>query len=136
MAVLFCSFSKPIQKKNLRNHNNRHNQRFVSYFRSMSLSHQQLHSLAAEFGTPLYVYDAAHITAQYQKLTDAFAQEGLVAVAMVTLGVTLAVTFTCIAFEAVDKPEFEQVILHLYHNADVIFVAVYVELVSAADVLL
>ena len=40
----------------------------------MALSHQQLHSLAAAFGTPLYVYDAAHITAQYQKLTNAFAQ--------------------------------------------------------------
>jgi len=40
----------------------------------MSLSHQQLNTLATEFGTPLYVYDAAHITAQYQKLTSAFAQ--------------------------------------------------------------
>jgi diaminopimelate decarboxylase len=39
-----------------------------------SLSHQELLSIAKEFGTPLYVYDAAHITAQYQKLTDAFAQ--------------------------------------------------------------
>lgn len=39
-----------------------------------SLSPQQLHDLAIEFGTPLYVYDAAHITAQYQKLTRAFAQ--------------------------------------------------------------
>jgi diaminopimelate decarboxylase len=40
----------------------------------MALSHQQLNDLAAEFGTPLYVYDAADITAQYQKLTHAFAQ--------------------------------------------------------------
>jgi diaminopimelate decarboxylase len=40
----------------------------------MALSHQQLNALAAEFGTPLYVYDAADITAQYQKLTQAFAQ--------------------------------------------------------------
>ena len=40
----------------------------------MALSHQQLIAFAAEFGTPLYVYDAAHITSQYQKLTDAFAQ--------------------------------------------------------------
>ena len=40
----------------------------------MSLSHQQLNTLATAFGTPLYVYDAANITAQYQKLTDAFAQ--------------------------------------------------------------
>jgi diaminopimelate decarboxylase len=39
-----------------------------------SLSHQQLITIAKEFGTPLYVYDAAHIKAQYQKLTDAFAQ--------------------------------------------------------------
>ncbi len=46
-----------------------------SYFRNMpqSLSHQQLKDIAAEFGTPLYVYDAAHITTQYQKLTAAFA---------------------------------------------------------------
>lgn len=40
----------------------------------MSLSHSQLISLAVEFGTPLYVYDAADITAQYEKLTSAFAQ--------------------------------------------------------------
>jgi diaminopimelate decarboxylase len=39
-----------------------------------SLSQQQLISLANEFGTPLYVYHAEHITAQYKKLTDAFAQ--------------------------------------------------------------
>jgi diaminopimelate decarboxylase len=38
------------------------------------LSHQQLNALAKEFGTPLYVYDAEHITYQYKKLTDAFAQ--------------------------------------------------------------
>ena len=40
----------------------------------MALSHEQLNNLATEFGTPLYVYDAAHITAQYQKLTNAFAK--------------------------------------------------------------
>jgi diaminopimelate decarboxylase len=40
----------------------------------MSLTHQQLNEIAREFGTPLYVYDAAAITAQYQKLTTAFAQ--------------------------------------------------------------
>ena len=40
----------------------------------MALSHQQLNTLATEFGTPLYVYEAGHITAQYQKLTNAFAQ--------------------------------------------------------------
>lgn len=40
----------------------------------MALSHQQLNNLAAEFGTPLYVYDAAEITEQYKKLTNAFAQ--------------------------------------------------------------
>ena len=39
-----------------------------------SLSHQQLNNLAQEFGTPLYVYDAEYITAQYKKLTNAFAQ--------------------------------------------------------------
>lgn len=40
----------------------------------MSLSREQLLAAAGEFGTPLYVYDAATITAQYQKLTSAFAQ--------------------------------------------------------------
>jgi diaminopimelate decarboxylase len=38
------------------------------------LSNQQLISIAEEFGTPLYVYNADTITAQYQKLTTAFAQ--------------------------------------------------------------
>jgi diaminopimelate decarboxylase len=40
----------------------------------MSLSREQLLAAAGEFGTPLYVYDAATITAQYQKLTSAFAK--------------------------------------------------------------
>lgn len=40
----------------------------------MSLLHQQLTVLAAEFGTPLYVYDTGQITTQYKKLTDAFAE--------------------------------------------------------------
>jgi diaminopimelate decarboxylase len=40
----------------------------------MSLSRQQLHSIANQYGTPLFVYDAAHITKQYQKLTNAFAK--------------------------------------------------------------
>ena len=40
----------------------------------MSLSTQQLIAAAKEFGTPLYVYDADNITAQYQKLTSAFAK--------------------------------------------------------------
>jgi diaminopimelate decarboxylase len=46
------------------------------YFRSMSLhlSNEQLIAAAKEFGTPLYVYNADNITAQYQKLTAAFAQ--------------------------------------------------------------
>ena len=39
-----------------------------------SLSQQELVSIANEFGTPVYVYHAEHITAQYKKLTDAFAQ--------------------------------------------------------------
>ena len=38
------------------------------------LSYQQLTAIAAEFGTPVYVYDANCITHQYQKLTAAFAQ--------------------------------------------------------------
>ncbi len=40
----------------------------------MSLSNQQLIEAAGQFGTPLYVYDAATITSQYQRLTSAFAQ--------------------------------------------------------------
>ena len=39
-----------------------------------SLSQQELISIAGEFGTPLYVYHAEHISAQYKRLTDAFAQ--------------------------------------------------------------
>ena len=38
------------------------------------LSNQQLIAAAQEFGTPLYVYNADNITAQYQKLTTAFAK--------------------------------------------------------------
>lgn len=49
--------------------------RFISYFRNMPvLSHQQLNTISKTFGTPLYVYHAEQITAQYQKLTTAFAQ--------------------------------------------------------------
>lgn len=36
------------------------------------LSHQQLSSIAEQFGTPLYVYDTTKMAAQYQKLTAAF----------------------------------------------------------------
>ncbi len=39
-----------------------------------SLSNKELNSIAKEFGTPLYVYHAEHITEQHQKLTDAFAK--------------------------------------------------------------
>jgi len=41
---------------------------------SQQLSKEQLIAAAQEFGTPLYVYNADNITAQYQRLTDAFAQ--------------------------------------------------------------
>jgi diaminopimelate decarboxylase len=41
---------------------------------SQQLSKEQLITAAQEFGTPLYVYDADAITAQYQRLTTAFAQ--------------------------------------------------------------
>ncbi|MBS1512541.1 MAG: diaminopimelate decarboxylase [Bacteroidetes bacterium] len=37
------------------------------------LSNELLIALAKEYGTPLYVYDADHITAQYKRLTSAFA---------------------------------------------------------------
>ncbi len=40
----------------------------------MSLSTEQLIAAAGQFGTPLYVCDADNITAQYQKLTSAFAK--------------------------------------------------------------
>ena len=39
---------------------------------SHSLSNQQLLAAANSFGTPLYVYDAANIEAQYTALTTAF----------------------------------------------------------------
>ena len=47
-----------------------------SYFRNMHkvLSSPHLIEIAKEFGTPVYVYHAEHITAQYRKLTDAFAK--------------------------------------------------------------
>lgn len=41
---------------------------------SESLSHQQLASIAQEFGTPLYVYHAEKIKEQYEKLKNAFAK--------------------------------------------------------------
>ncbi len=41
---------------------------------SQQLSKEQLIAAAQEFGTPLYVYNADNITAQYQRLTTAFAQ--------------------------------------------------------------
>jgi len=41
---------------------------------SQTLSNQQLKDLAATFGTPLYVYNADDIAAQYKRLTDAFAK--------------------------------------------------------------
>ncbi len=37
-----------------------------------SLSHKQLAAIANEFGTPVYIYDAAKIVAQYHKLVHAF----------------------------------------------------------------
>lgn len=39
---------------------------------SAILSHEQLKEIAEQFGTPVYVYHAEQITAQYQRLTDAF----------------------------------------------------------------
>jgi len=40
----------------------------------LPLSQQELINIADEFDTPLYVYHAEHITAQYKRLTDAFAE--------------------------------------------------------------
>lgn len=37
-----------------------------------NLSHETLHQIAIDFGTPVYVYDTAKITGQYNKLTSAF----------------------------------------------------------------
>lgn len=47
---------------------------FISIIQAMAvhLSAEQLISIAGEFGTPVYVYHAEKITAQYQKLTKAF----------------------------------------------------------------
>jgi len=39
-----------------------------------TISSEQLKNIAEEFGTPVYVYHAEHITAQYEKLTTAFAK--------------------------------------------------------------
>jgi len=39
---------------------------------STSLSREQLIAIAQQFGTPVYVYHAEKIEAQYAKLTDAF----------------------------------------------------------------
>jgi diaminopimelate decarboxylase len=74
LAVLQARFAKQVRFQNLCNHNNAHNQRFVSYFRNMqqSLSHQQLVEIAHEFGTPVYVYHAERIAEQYNKLKNAF----------------------------------------------------------------
>lgn len=44
---------------------------------SQSLSNQQLLAAANSFGTPLYVYDAANIEAQYIALTTAFAGQNV-----------------------------------------------------------
>ena len=39
---------------------------------AQNLSHQQLIEIANEFGTPVYVYHAERIAAQYKKLQKAF----------------------------------------------------------------
>ena len=39
-----------------------------------TLPPEKLVAIATQFGTPLYIYDAAYITAQYEKLTKAFAK--------------------------------------------------------------
>ena len=43
-----------------------------------SLTHQELISIAEEFGTPLYVYHAEKITAQFERLTSAFTNSNAV----------------------------------------------------------
>ena len=45
---------------------------------SPQLSNQQLIEIANEFGTPVYVYHAENIAAQYNKLTTAFAKNDVV----------------------------------------------------------
>lgn len=42
------------------------------------LSHTQLAAIAEEFGTPLYIYHAERIGAQYKKLKEAFADQDVV----------------------------------------------------------
>ena len=36
------------------------------------MTHKDLLSVANDFGSPVYVYDAEKITSQYQRLTNAF----------------------------------------------------------------
>jgi diaminopimelate decarboxylase len=45
---------------------------------SPQLSNQQLIDIANEFGTPVYVYHAEHIAAQYERLTKAFEKNDVV----------------------------------------------------------
>ncbi|MEX0636742.1 MAG: diaminopimelate decarboxylase, partial [Ferruginibacter sp.] len=40
----------------------------------LNISNQQFIDIAKEYGTPVYVYDADYMTAQYQKLTTAFSE--------------------------------------------------------------
>lgn len=42
------------------------------------LSHNQLATIAEEFGTPLYIYHTERIAAQYEKLKEAFAHQDVV----------------------------------------------------------
>lgn len=45
---------------------------FLLFFNMQELNEQQLLTIAEKFGTPLYVYNADKIKAQYQKLRNAF----------------------------------------------------------------
>ena len=40
------------------------------------MTNNDLLAIASEFGNPLYVYDAAKISSQYQRLTSAFSSIG------------------------------------------------------------
>ena len=44
------------------------------HLKMTKLSSEQLLNISQQFGTPLYVYNAEQITAQYKKLTTAFAE--------------------------------------------------------------
>jgi len=48
--------------------------RIISLHKIITMESQQLLSIATQFGSPLYVYDAEKIQSQYNRLTNAFSK--------------------------------------------------------------